>query len=447
MTLSSDKALAAPRLIASMHAPGDSIKRRVRSGRGVELTLEDGRVVLDAGSLSSCLLGHCHPEVVAAVEQAARTVYVNDGTGYAPREEAVEDLLRIAFRDESWAGAAALFVSSSEAADLGLLLAQLLTGREPLASRACSYHGGVGLGREISSHPLWGAHLSDPAGGVTPRPFRVAPTRELPVPECGIRVVGPDHDCSESCLRDATTTLEGTAAVMMDYSQGGVCPSPQYQDTLAAAARATGCLWIADETVTGFGRMGHAFAFQRGSTRPDMVTLGKGITAGAASGGALVLSEEIVAEIGDRRWMTSSTYRGNPITVAAMSAVQRVLDQEQLIPRAQAIGRDFGRELRETALRHDCVDEVLGEGLLWILRLRGSAEHAEDRWRGDGNATTLTEFVHDAAIDRGVFIGILGGGCLWVIPPLIITPEQLADVLEALDGALTVADQHSQAMR
>jgi 4-aminobutyrate aminotransferase-like enzyme len=92
----------------------------------MELTLEDGRTVVDVGSMSSCILGHCHPEVAAAVEQAARTIYANDGSGYRPRERAVEDLLQLAFRDEPWADAVALFVSSSEAADLGLLLAQML---------------------------------------------------------------------------------------------------------------------------------------------------------------------------------------------------------------------------------------------------------------------------------------------------------------------------------
>src|SRR4029450_8030256 len=86
---------AKARLLASMHAPGERVKTRVRSGLGVELTLEDSRVVLDAGSMSSCLLGHCHPEVVAAVEKAARTVYVGDATGYAPRERAADDMLRL----------------------------------------------------------------------------------------------------------------------------------------------------------------------------------------------------------------------------------------------------------------------------------------------------------------------------------------------------------------
>ena len=424
-----------------MHAPGQRNESRVRSGFGMHLTLEDGRTVVDVGSMSSCILGHCHPEVVAAVETAARTIYANDGSGYAPREQAAEDLLQIAFRDEPWADAVALFVSSSEAADLGLLLAQILTGREPLVSRELSYHGGVGLAREISRHPLWGGHLASLEEGVTARPAGLVTTRVLPVPMCGFGRDIPGHDCLDTCLANAPLALADAAAVMMDYSQGGVCPTPQYQDKLAAIARDAGCLWIADETVTAFGRMGRDFAFQRGETRPDAVTLGKGITAGAAPGGALVLSRELVEAIGDRRWMTAATYRGNPITVAAMSAVQQVLEREGLVARAASLGAPLGRDIKEVGARHVSVESVAGEGFMWIIRLSGSPRHSEENWAGDGRAVPPAQIVHEVALDHGVFIGILGGGSVWVIPPLIATGDQLALAVEALDAALDVADR------
>src|SRR4051812_3112302 len=104
--------------------------------------------------------------------------------------------------------------------------------------------------------------------------------------------------------------LADAAAVIMDYANGGGCPSAQYQDTLAGLTKQAGAIWIADETVTAFGRMGRSFTFARGNSRPDMVTLGKGITGGIVPGGALVMSREVVDRIGDRRWMTNSTYRG-----------------------------------------------------------------------------------------------------------------------------------------
>jgi 4-aminobutyrate aminotransferase-like enzyme len=428
-------------LFASNHAPRERETTRVRRGEGVWLTLEDGRVVLDAGSMSAAILGHCHPDLTRAVERAAREVYVSDGLGYAPREQAAEDLLRVAFAGEPWADRVGLFVSSSEAADLGLLLAQILTGREPLVSRELSYHGGTGLSREVSAHPRWGAHLASLESGVTPRPSPLTTTRRLPVPKCGVGAVAGDHSCAEECLRDAGAVLDGAAAVIMDNSNGGVCASAQYQDTLADLAKKAGALWIADETVTAFGRLGHRFAFSRGQSRPELVTLGKGITGGMVPGGALVLSREIVDAIGGRRWMTNSTYRGAPITVAAISAVQTVLERDDLISRAAKIGATLGQDLQEIGSRHPSVASVSGEGLMWHVRLAGDPQHAEDAWRGDGQSASLTKAVHDAAIDEGVFIGVLGGEYLWLVPPLIVTPEQLADAAEALDRALAVADR------
>ena len=147
-------------------------------GRGTQLTLADGRTVIDVGAMSANLLGHCHPEVVAAVQAAAESVYVGDMVGYPPREQAVDDILDIAYGGEDWAGSVALFVSSSEAADLGLALAQMLTGREPLVCRRSGYHGGVGLAREVSHHPLWNTSLAALAGGVLARPGYRADARD-----------------------------------------------------------------------------------------------------------------------------------------------------------------------------------------------------------------------------------------------------------------------------
>ena len=367
------------RLLSSMSAPRQRHALQAVRGRGTQLTLADGRTVIDVGAMSANLLGHCHPEVVAAVQAAAETVYVGDMVGYPPREQAVDDILDIAYRGEDWAGSVALFVSSSEAADLGLGLAQMLTGREPLVCRRSGYHGGVGLAREVSHHPMWNTSLAALAGGALARPG-YGVTREIPVPECGRAFQPAGHDCHEACLDGAAEALTSAAAVIMDYSQGGVMPSAQYQDALANMARDAGALWIADETVTAYGRMGHGFAFQRGSTRPDMVTMGKGITGGAVPAGALILSKEVVEAIGERRWMTSSTYRGHPLAVAAMSAVVKVIDRDKLVERAARLGESLGPDLQSIAASHPSVRGVIGEGFE-LAHPRGRARPVARRGR------------------------------------------------------------------
>lgn len=433
------------RLLSSMSAPRQRHALQAVRGRGTQLTLADGRTVIDVGAMSANLLGHCHPEVVAAVQAAAETVYVGDMVGYPPREQAVDDILDIAYGGEDWAGSVALFVSSSEAADLGLGLAQMLTGREPLVCRRSGYHGGVGLAREVSHHPMWNTSLAALAGGALARPG-YGVTREIPVPECGRAFQPAGHDCHEACLDGAAEALTSAAAVIMDYSQGGVMPSAQYQDALANMARDAGALWIADETVTAYGRMGHGFAFQRGSTRPDMVTMGKGITGGAVPAGALILSKEVVEAIGERRWMTSSTYRGHPLAVAAMSAVVKVIDRDKLVERAARLGESLGPDLQSIAASHPSVRGVIGEGLSWLIHVAEPDRSLdEDEWRGDGQHTGISNAVHRAILDQGVLIPEFSGERLWIVPPLIISESDLATALEALDDALAVADRMLEA--
>jgi 4-aminobutyrate aminotransferase-like enzyme len=406
----------------------------VRSGRGMELMLEDGREVLDAGSLSANLLGHCHPALVEAVMSAARTVYVNDATGYAPRARAAEDFLAIAFSEEPWAAAVVFTLSSSEAADLALTLAQMLTGRRPLVGRELGYHGATGLGREVSSHPLW-SHglLADTDVTLPPSSSMI---RQLPVPRCGLADLDPSHDCMATCLQGATETLRGAAAVIIDNGQAGVITSAAYQDALASAAADAGALWIADETVSGLGRIGRMFAFQRGRSRPDMVTLGKGLTGSAAPGGALVLSAGVVEAIGGRKWMTTSTFRGHPVTVAAISAAMKTIEGDRLIDAAAAHGARLRERLAVVAARHSIVRRLKGDGIMWFMELTASPEHQEEIWRGGGEALPITALVQARALARGVLIGVYSGTLIWLIPPLIATAGQLDEVVDALDGAL-----------
>jgi 4-aminobutyrate aminotransferase-like enzyme len=213
-----------------------------------------------------------------------------------------------------------------------------------------------------------------------------------------------------------------------------------YQDRLAAMAREAGALWIADEAVTGLGRLGRSFGFQAGRERPDIVTMGKGITAGASPGGAVVLSERVAALLDGQRWMTYSTFRGHPITAAAVSATVRAIEAEGLIERAGRVGAWFRGEVQKVADRHPCAKAVRGEGLHISLELRGDDAHEFRRWHGDGAAQPLAEAVSAAALEHGALIAAYSGLSLWFVPPLVIGEDQLEVVLEALDAGLAAGD-------
>src|SRR5260370_36524722 len=100
-------------------------------------------------------LGHCHPEVIEAVRRVVDAPVINEGWQWAEREQAAEDLLRIAFAGEDCAGAVRFFISASEADDAALSLCQALTGRRELATRERAYHGGAGACQGAEGAAQW----------------------------------------------------------------------------------------------------------------------------------------------------------------------------------------------------------------------------------------------------------------------------------------------------
>jgi 4-aminobutyrate aminotransferase-like enzyme len=424
------------RLLATGLTHGSSGAPLVVGGSGVWFHLDDGRRVIDASN-TACPLGHGHPEVVDAIRRAATAPVVNEGMRWAEREEAAEELLGTAFADEPWVGAVRFFISAGEANDVALALCQALTGRSPLATRERAYHGGVGLARELTVQPQWHGGLSSATDGVLAPP-RLAEVRELPAP-VGARI-GGESQASEAApsLEGAESILTDCAAVLLDYSQGGIYHSPSYQDEVARLARTAGTFWIADETVTGFGRVGGWFQFQHAESRPDLVTMGKPLSAGGAAAGAVVFSESVLDEISSGSWQTYSTFRAHPVEVAAIRAHLRVSAREGLINRATALDGFMFEGFLELARAHPSVSRIDGRGLHWTVELRGPDWRT---WRGE-ESEPLASRVAARALEADVLVATSGEQTsLFIAPPLIVSEDELRKILEALDQGLMVADR------
>jgi 4-aminobutyrate aminotransferase-like enzyme len=440
MSVATDSLRETTPLLSCMLAPGERPGLKLTGGEGATAELPDGRRVVDCGSISAALLGHGHPALIEAVERGARAPYVSDGVGCDLREQAAADLLGIAFADEPWAAVVRFCNSASEANDMALSLARTLTGRTPLVARRVGYHGGLGLAREVSDSPLWNGGLAARGGGHAEPPGEKRDVRLLPGRPTAAAGMD-DPPSNEELWAGAEETLAGAAALILDQGANGlVFVDGEYQDHMARAAREAGALWIADEAVTGLGRLGRSFGFQTGSERPDIVTMGKGITAGAAPGGAVVLSERVVERLLGERWMTYSTFRGHPVTSAAVSATVRTIRDEDLIARAAEHGAWLRAEVQRLADAHPCAVAVRGEGLHISIELRGQERHEFRRWHGDGAGTPVAEAVSAEALRHGALIAAYSGLTLWLVPPLVISREQLEVVLEALDKGLTLGD-------
>ena len=426
--------MAASRLLSTSLTAGS--QPLVVAGEGMWLTLDDGRRVID-GTNTAAPLGHRHPEIVEAVRTAASAPALNEGMRWGPRESAAEALLETAFAGEDWVGAVRFFISAGEANDVILALAQALTGRSALATRERAYHGGVGYARELTIQPHWHGGVSYHER-VMAAP-RLADVVELPAPT-GARIVGPEPDlAADLAALDAAAPQLGTAAaVLIDYSQGGVYHQPYYQDRLAELAREAGALWVADETVSGFGRMGHWFQFQAGETRPDIVTMGKGLAAGGAPAGAAVLSKDLVERLEGGGWQSYSSYRAHPIQVAATEAHVRVSARDRLAERAAGFDGWMATEMGRLAAAHPSVARIDGRALHWTIELHGPDWR---EWEGR-DPDPLASRVAARTLEAGALIATSGEQTsLFIAPPLIVEEEELKKILEAVDHGLALADE------
>lgn len=425
------------RLLTTTLTTNDADPVFVVGGEGCWYHLSNGRKVLD-GSNSAGALGHRHPDMIEAVRRAAEYPTVSEGWAWKGREQAGEDLLDLAFGDEAgWVGAVRFGLSGSEINDMALSLGQALTGRAPVATRERAYHGLTGLSRDVTTQPQWHGGLSRMDGRVTP----AAPGAEVRVLSAPVEALYGTRvaDLPQMSEDEMAATLEGVSSVIVDYTQGGIYHDGAYQDRVARAARRAGTLWIADEVVTGAGRSGRWFAFQGGESRPDMVTMGKALAGGAGPIGAVILSKDLCAELGEGAWQNYSTFRGHPTAMEGVSTYLRVVRRDGLLARVAELGPRIGARLTEIAQRHPSVARVDGRGLHWTVEFRGN--HWRD-WTAATRATPIASHVVKAALDAGVVFGTSGEETsLFIAPALIISDSELETLFQALDHALTTADE------
>jgi 4-aminobutyrate aminotransferase-like enzyme len=392
---------------------------------GVDVVDADGRRYLDffAGILTTSI-GHCHPSVVARVqEQVARlghtsTLYVTEGQVEVARRlaELAPGALRRSF-----------FVNSgTEAVETAVMTACVLTGRSEVVALRHAYAGRSFLGTNVTGQGSW-RPLSSTIPGVkhalAPYPYR-SPFGVL-----------PESEAAEAFARDldeviATTTSGRPACFIAEpiLGVGGfIVPPRGYLRRAAEIIRAHGGLFIADEVQTGFGRTGGRwFGIEHEDVEPDVVVLAKGIANGFPVG-AVVTTDEIAAAWTSK---TISTYGGNPVSMAAAEATLDVMVREDTPRRSEERGAQLREGLEELGRRHEWIGEVRGRGLMQALEL---VEDRATKEPSPGRAQALLE----AAREEGLLIGLGGlhGQVVRIGPSMLVTEEQVADALDRLGRA------------
>lgn len=407
------------------------------SGHGAYFVDDTGRRYLDMSSLSECMnLGHQHPGIVRAIQaQAAQLCFVTSAWGAAPRAQLARELLELS----GFAGGRVFFtLGGADANEHAVKFARQASARQAtwVITRDRSYHGASYAAMAYSGDRRTAAQVDTATFGV----LRVPPPYSYRCP------FGTEDAmaCGEAAAEAVAACIDGArdpgvAAVLMEVDAGtnGIVAPGNYWPRLREITRARGVALIADEVMSGFGRCGEWFAWQRygEAGRPDLMTLAKGLTGAHLPLGAVVLSGEIAARLEHQMLYTGLTYAGHPLSCAAGLAALAGYRDDALIERSRSLGATLYQSLLAMQAKHAVIGEVRGgQGLFAVLELVADRHTRAPLAAWPETPVALKRLVMRAR-ERGVSFATRGN-LIILAPPLVIGEQDLADALTLLDQLL-----------
>jgi 4-aminobutyrate aminotransferase len=410
-----------------------------KSGRGIRVVDVDGNEFLDfAAGIAVNSTGHCHPEVVAAIQkQAAELIHIS-GTDFY--NEPLTDLAAKLSAIAPMAGPHKVFYGNSgaEAVECALKLARYHTGRQNVIAFLGAFHGRtMGALSLTGSKPQQKRRFSPLVPGVThvryPYAYRGctggAQEEEAFALGCARYI--------EDKLFKTILPPEEVAAIFVEpiQGEGGYVVAPDnFLRELRGICDRHGILLVADEVQSGAGRTGKWWAIEHSGVQPDIVCSAKGIASGMPLG--ICMSK---AEIMD--WVPgshASTFGGNPVSIAAALATIEILQREG-IANAAKVGEFMLQRLRGWKQTHPMVGDVRGRGLMIGIELVKDKATREP-------ANALRNRVETLAFERGLMLLGCGETSIRLCPPLIVKEEEATVALDILEEALAIVEkEHEQA--
>ena len=414
----------------------------VTHARGVYFWDTDGKRYLDFNSMTMCVnIGHGDERVIAAIsEQARQLPYAAPGMATKPRALLGKLLAEITPGDMDHF----LFtLGGADANENAIKLARAYTGRHKILARYRSYHGASAGAMALTGDPrrlAWEPNLMD---GVVhfldPYRYRSTFHRTNPnIPESEFSLDYLNH-LEEIITYEGPQTIAAILVESVTGTNGIIIPPEGYLQGVRALCDRYGILLIADEVMSGFGRTGKWFAVEHWDVVPDLMTMAKGLTSAYAPLGAVGMRPQVVEFFKDRIFQSGLTYTAHPISLAAAIANIGVMRDDRLVERAAAMGPVLRRMLSNLGEQHPSVGDARSIGLFGILELVRNRRTKEPMTPFDGSSAEMTA-LRKYCLDHGLFVYTHWHTVL-VIPPLIITEDQLAEGFKLLDKALEITDQ------
>jgi 4-aminobutyrate aminotransferase len=404
----------------------------VERGSGAVIQDVDGNLFLDfTAGIAVTATGHCHPHVVAAIQdQAAKLIHMS-GTDfyYQPQIDLSQRLAEVA---PGPSPKRVFFTNSgAEALEAALKLARWHTGR----TRAIAFFGAF-HGRTYGAMSLSGSKLVH-RRGFSPL---VPDIHHVHYPR-GCHICHDVAGCT--CVQHIEDTVlkriappEEVAAVFVEpvQGEGGYhVPPPGFLPALRELCDRYGMLLVADEVQTGMGRTGKMWAVEHWNVEPDIVCSAKGIASGMPLGAIIARADVMDWPSGSH----ASTFGGNPVSCRAALATLDLL-QEGYIANAAVRGEQLRQGLLRLRQRHEEIGDVRGLGLMVAMDL------VKDRQRLTPDPALRDEIVQ-AAFHAGLLLLGCGECAVRFCPPLCITAEQVETGLRILENVL--AGQKTAALK
>jgi 4-aminobutyrate aminotransferase len=415
--------------------PRPSWQLVVERAEGVWLKDVDGNIFLDCNAgVAVCSTGHCHPEVVRAIQDQAAQLIHMCGTDFYYRHmpelaRKLDEITPVPSPTKTH-----FANSGTEAVETALKLAMHATGREKFIAFFNSFHG-----RTLGSLSLTSSKVAQRKGfkrqaldvvhvpypNAYRDPFTNGKTDAATVSRACLNWI-------EERLFKTTTPPEEVAGIVVECVQGegGYVPAPkEFMQGLRRICDEHGILLIVDEVQSGMGRTGKMFASDHYDLKPDIICLAKGIASGMPMGATVARADLMDWKPGAH----ASTFGGNPVALAAALKTIEILERE-LVANSASVGAYLKAGLEKLMSKHECIGDVRGMGMML------GVEFVEDKASMKA-APELRERVERACYERGLIILGAGFNTIRWSPPLILTRENVDIALEIFDEAITASCQ------
>jgi len=370
----------------------------IEKGVGAHVWDIDGKEYIDCmGGYGVALVGHQNQRVNKAIkEQLDKIITVHSSLYNKTREEFLKMLIGLAPKGLTQVH---LNNSGAEAIEAAIKFARKFTGKKGMVAMKGSYHG-----------KSFGA-LSLTFGPKYRKPF------EPLVEKVSFASFG-DIESLRSVIDD------DTAFVILEPIQGesGIIVAPEgFLQEVRKLCDEKGILLIFDEIQAGLGRTGRLWACEHWNTAPDILCLAKGIAGGVPMGATLV-RPDILSSM--NKGEHSSTFGGNPISCAAGIAALKALTEDGLIENSEKMGKIFREGLEKLKEQHTMIREIRGKGLMIGIEMKFEIKD-----------------ILMGLIKEGILMLYSGRNILRILPPLVISEDDITKVLHALDSILTEEEQ------